>query len=110
MSKKPIPIVKPNADSRWNQAQQFATGTTEAEASPAPAESSEATAAPAEEGKAAPLRAMKKQGPTVRENFDVDEDLRNEMRLFIAGSRRFRTKRDFLTQCLKDGLKKYKGQ
>lgn len=47
---------------------------------------------------------------TRRENFDLDIDLGKEMRHFLSDSRRFRTKRDFLTQCLIDGLEKYKGQ
>ncbi len=56
------------------------------------------------------LRAQKKDAPTVRENFDVEEDLSRQMRRFISSSSRFRTKREFLTQCLVDGLKKYEGQ
>lgn len=47
---------------------------------------------------------------TTRENFDLDNEVRKEMRHFLSDSRRFRTKRDFLTQCLLDGLEKYKGQ
>lgn len=59
---------------------------------------------------APPLKPKKKSMPTVRENFDLNEDLRSEMRHFLSDSRKFRSKRDFLTQCLIDGLKKYDGQ
>lgn len=53
---------------------------------------------------------MKNTAPTVRENFDLEEDLSNQMRHFLTDSRKFRSKRAFLTQCLLDGLKKYEGQ
>ena len=59
---------------------------------------------------AKPLKSKKTNSDTTRENFDLDPELRDEMRIFLATSRKFRTKRDFLTQCLIDGLEKYKGQ
>ena len=46
----------------------------------------------------------------LRESFEIEEELRKEMRHFLADSRKFRSKREFLTQCLIDGLKKYDGQ
>lgn len=55
------------------------------------------------------LKATKTE-PTKRENFDLDIELGKQMRRFILDSKKFQTKRDFLTQCLKDGLEKYAGQ
>lgn len=52
----------------------------------------------------------KKDAPTTRENFDLEDELGNQMRHFLTDSRRFRSKREFLTQCVIDGLKKYEGQ
>lgn len=52
----------------------------------------------------------RKNVPTTRENFDLEDDLGIQMRHFLTDSRRFRSKREFLTQCLIDGLKKYEGQ
>ncbi|MBJ9425166.1 hypothetical protein [Acinetobacter seifertii] len=45
-----------------------------------------------------------------RENWDCPNYLRKELKQFVAGSTRFATKKEFLTQCLIDGLKNYKGQ
>lgn len=50
---------------------------------------------------------QKKSVATKRENFDLDVDLGFEMRKFLLTSPQFRNKREFLTQCLRDGLEKY---
>lgn len=105
-SKKPV-LQKPGSEksSRFSGARNFAAGSEAEPQAQAPA----SNAAPAAD-KAPPLRAAKNTAPTVRENFDVYEDLSNQMRHFLADSRKFRSKREFLTQCLIDGLKKYEGQ
>ena len=43
-----------------------------------------------------------------RENFNASEELRREVNIFIAQTRRFESKKDFYLQCVVDGLKKYK--
>ncbi|ELY6121740.1 TPA: hypothetical protein LUJ82_000841 [Acinetobacter baumannii] len=45
-----------------------------------------------------------------RVNWDCPNYLHKELKQFVAGSSRFATKKEFLTQCLIDGLKNYKGQ
>lgn len=45
-----------------------------------------------------------------RESWECPNDLRKEMKHFIVDSKKFKTKKDFLTQCLRDGLEKYKGK
>lgn len=111
-TKKPV-LQKPGSDSssRFSGARNFAAGETETEVpvqdqvKAAPVANKKATAK-----KAPPLKPVKNDAPTVRENFDLEEDLSNQMRFFLANSRKFRSKRAFLTQCLIDGLKKYDGQ
>lgn len=93
--KKTISTTKPETPpSRFAQAREFAevdkTSTTEDKKGPA-------------------LRNPKTE-ETFRENFDLDVSLGKEMRVFLLESKKFKTKREFLTQCLKDGLKKYAGQ
>ena len=69
----------------------------------------------------APEKAAKDEAPkrgrtpasteaSVRQNFDCPVSLKQEMGIFVAGSSRFKSHRDFLIQCVKDGLEKYKGQ
>lgn len=103
-TKKPV-LQKPGSDksSRFSGARNFATG------SEVETEAPVSSKAPATD-KAPPLKAPKNTAPTVRENFDLEEDLSNQMRHFLTDSRKFRSKRAFLTQCLLDGLKKYEGQ
>lgn len=108
--KKPV-ITKPESKpSRFAAAKVFAQSGTDKPTVQAEPEALAEVVADQETVKAPPLRKPKKNGPTVRENFDVDEALRNKMRHFLSDSRRFRNKREFLTQCLEDGLKKYEGQ
>ena len=108
--KKPV-IAKPESKtSRFAAAKAFAKSSDEKPTVQAEPEALAESVADQETVKAPPLRKPKKDGPTVRENFDVDEDLRKRMRLYLSTSRRFRNKRQFLTQCLEDGLKKYEGQ
>nr|WP_312324041.1 hypothetical protein [Acinetobacter oleivorans] len=45
-----------------------------------------------------------------RESWECPNDLRKEMKHFIVDSKMFKTKKEFLTQCLKDGLEKYQGK
>ncbi|WP_454667891.1 hypothetical protein [Acinetobacter calcoaceticus] len=45
-----------------------------------------------------------------RESWECPNDLRKELKHFIVDSKRFKTKKEFLTQCLKDGLEKYQGK
>ncbi|ENV14685.1 hypothetical protein WCE14_09300 [Acinetobacter schindleri] len=95
-----IATEKPEAPtSRFNKAKEFGQAKNENEVT---------EAAPAE--KRPRLRRKKNTEPTFRENFDLEVSLGKEMRTFLLESRRFRNKREFLTQCLKDGLKKYAGQ
>lgn len=105
-AKKPV-LQKPGSEksSRFSGARNFASGNEKESEVQAPV-SNKAPAA----DKAPPLKAPKNTAPTVRENFDVDEELSNQMRHFLTDSRKFRSKRAFLTQCLIDGLKKYEGQ
>jgi len=107
-TKKPV-LQKPGSDksSRFSGARNFATGS-EVETE-APVQAPVSSKAPATD-KAPPLKVQKNTAPTVRENFDLEEDLSNQMRHFLTDSRKFRSKRAFLTQCLLDGLKKYEGQ
>ena len=108
--KKPV-IAKPESKpSRFAAAKAFAKSSDEKPTVQAEPEALDESVADQETVNAAPLKKAKNDAPTVRENFDVEEPLRKEMRLFIANSRKFRSKRQFLTQCLKDGLEKYKGQ
>ena len=108
--KKPV-ITKPESKpSRFAAAKAFAQSGNETPNDQAAPEAQPEAVAGQETVKAPPLREPKNEGPTVRENFDVAEPLRKKMRIFISNSRKFRTKRQFLTQCLKDGLEKYKGQ
>lgn len=53
------------------------------------------------------LRPSKNGVETRRENFDIPIDLGDDLRRFIIDSPRFKNKRDFLIQCVRDGLAKY---
>jgi len=99
-SKSKISTTKPDAPtSRFSVAQKFASG-----------ESTQTVEVETQTNEMPALKEKKKATETMRENFDLDLELGKEMRQFILNSRRFRTKRDFLTQCLRDGLEKYKDQ
>jgi hypothetical protein len=99
-SRNKISTTKPDAPtSRFALAQKFASDNTDKAIEP----ETQTSDMPA-------LKEKKKATETMRENFDLDLELGKEMRQFILNSRRFRTKRDFLTQCLRDGLEKYKDQ
>lgn len=91
-----ISTEKPKAPvSRFSKAKDFATDTdikVGIEATPEPVEQKSA------------------EKKTKRENWELEVDVGMEMRKFLLTSRRFRSKKDFLTQCLKDGLKKYEGE
>lgn len=43
-------------------------------------------------------------------NWDAPVELKHEINAFVGSSRRFKFKKDFLNQCVRDGLEKYKGQ
>lgn len=109
--KKTPAINKPKAptdggENRWLGAKKFATEGSETQPEVEPSEVKEKVQTKDE---APPLKTPK-TAETTRENFDLDPELRNKMRLFLASSRKFRNKRSFLTQCLIDGLEKYEGQ
>jgi hypothetical protein len=48
------------------------------------------------------------QTETYREVFDTPIDLRQKIKLFMATTNKFSSKREFFIQCIKDGLEKYK--
>lgn len=99
-----ISTEKPQAPvSRFSKAKDFATDTDIKVGI-------EATPEPTAVAKAKPAVTSQSESITKRENFDLDVELGREMRQFLLTSRRFRTKRDFLTQCLRDGLKQYEGK
>lgn len=104
-----IKISKPKAENpdRFSGAQDFAKGSAE-EVAQAPI-----TAEVAVKNKKITVPSTRKlihKEPMYRENFEMEESLSFEMRDFLGQSRRFRKKRDFLIQCVKDGLKKYKDE
>lgn len=87
-----ISTQKPEAPtSRFKQAQSFATGEK-------PEEKKEERVS---------LRPSKNGVETRRENFDIPIDLGDDMLRFIIDSPKFKTKREFLIQCVRDGLAKY---
>jgi hypothetical protein len=99
-SKSKISTTKPDAPTnRFALAQKFAS-----------TEPTQTTEAETQTNEMPALKETKKVTETMRENFDLELELGKEMRQFILSSRRFRTKRAFLTQCLRDGLEKYKDQ
>lgn len=89
-----ISTTKPSAppSGRFDQAKSFATGEK-----------------PEEKKEERPtLRPSKNGVETRRENFDIPVDLGDEMlRFIIDNKQKFKTKRDFLIQCVRDGLAKY---
>lgn len=46
----------------------------------------------------------------VRENWDTSVITKRKIKQLVASSRRFKNKREFLEQCVQDGLEKYKDQ
>ncbi|MBU3121345.1 hypothetical protein KPE71_13890 [Acinetobacter soli] len=44
----------------------------------------------------------------VRENWDTSIDTKRKIKMLVANSRMFKNKREFLEQCVRDGLEKYK--
>lgn len=46
----------------------------------------------------------------VRENWDTSVITKRKIKQLVASSRRFKNKREFLEQCVLDGLEKYQGQ
>lgn len=112
--KKTPTINKPKAptdggENRWLGAKKFATEGSDTQPEVEPSEVKVQTKQRQTKDEAPPLKTPK-TAETTRENFDLNPELRNEMRIFLASSRIFRNKRSFLTQCLIDGLEKYKGQ
>lgn len=52
-------------------------------------------------------------GDTAKEtkvNWDAPVELKHDIDAFVGSSRRFKFKKEFLNQCVRDGLEKYKGQ
>jgi hypothetical protein len=45
-----------------------------------------------------------------RESWECPNDLRKQLKHFIVDSSKFKTKKEFLNQCLRDGLEKYQGK
>ena len=45
---------------------------------------------------------------TYREVFDAPLELRQNLKLFLATTDKFKNKREFMIQCMRDGLEKYK--
>ena len=88
-----ISTTKPSAPAskRFEQAKSFATGEK-------PEEKKEERVS---------LRPSKNGVETRRENFDIPIDLGDDMLRFIIDSPKFKTKREFLIQCVRDGLAKY---
>lgn len=43
-------------------------------------------------------------------NWDAPVELKHDIDAFVGSSRRFKFKKEFLNQCVRDGLEKYKGQ
>nr|WP_314367204.1 hypothetical protein [uncultured Acinetobacter sp.] len=43
-------------------------------------------------------------------NWDAPVELKHEIDAFVGSSRKFKFKKEFLNQCVRDGLEKYKGQ
>lgn len=118
MTVKKIPTInKPKAptdggENRWLGAKKFATEGSEtlSEAETVQPEAKQPVVEKKQPKKTGRPLKIEKTAETTRENFDLDPELRKEMLIFLATSRQFRTKRSFLTQCLIDGLEKYKGQ
>lgn len=107
-----IEINKPAKEankSRFDGAKSFASGSTETSPAPAAEPPKKAQKAPAKSDIPL-LRKKVKTEPTKIENFEMEESLIIETRQFLAQSRKFRYKRDFYIQCIKDGLKKYKDE
>lgn len=104
--KKP---AKEKPQSRFQGVKEFAIG--EASAGQVPASADLAPEAKPKKAKAEKQKLIKpREEETTRENFDMPISQRAEMMELLIHSKRFRYKRDFLIQCVEDGLKKYKGQ
>lgn len=108
MTKVKISTTKPDAPrSRFDVAQKFAAGESTTETPEVKTETTDDMPT---------LKPKKNTAPTMRENFDLDVELGKEMRRFILeqkkipGKKYFKTKREFLIQCLRDGLEKYKDE
>ncbi|OTG87856.1 hypothetical protein [Acinetobacter sp. ANC 3813] len=109
-----IAIKKPAknepAANRFAGAKLFASGETEALEDTAPAATAKEKKNTATAKKDRPKLTQPKLEETTRENFDMPISQRQEMLELLVNSKKFRYKRDFLIQCVADGLKKYKGQ
>lgn len=90
MTTKPkIQVTKPGTpDTRFDDALAFAT----------------------EKEAEAPKKSSRPATKEIRQSYDCPQDLKKKVDVFVVGSRMFKTRKEFILQCLKDGLEKYKGQ
>ena len=54
------------------------------------------------------ISAKEASSNTYREVFDAPLELRQTMKVFLATTDKFKNKREFMIQCMRDGLEKYK--
>ena len=59
---------------------------------------------------AASTKKLGDESDLVREGWDTSESTKRQIKEFVASSRKFKNKREFLEQCVRDGLSKYKNQ
>ncbi|AWL27170.1 hypothetical protein DJ533_00360 (plasmid) [Acinetobacter defluvii] len=89
MAGKNIAIAKPNKSSRFDNAATFASNTN------APHENVAA-------------KGVESRTDTYREVFDAPESMKQDIKAFLATPNcQFKYKKDFIIQCIQDGLKKY---